>query len=295
MQNKLIVALGLALIMTNCSPAVQAAGWEKTLDLSLNTTQSSYSDSWTGGEAGNMSWTANANGIFKKQLSPIFNLKNTLKFAFGQTLSQDKDTKKWAKPTKSTDKIDLESVGLFTLNSFINPYVALRLESQFLDASVTGHYRYVNPILLTQSAGIAKEPLKDEKNDILFRLGFAFRENISRALQPPDSSTTKSVTATDGGMEYVADIKTVLSDKLGYIGKLTLYKAFFYSEKDDFKGTSQADYWKAVDANWENSLIASVSKYVQVVLYTQLLYDKQISLKGRLKETLSLGLTYNML
>ncbi len=263
--------------------------------MSLNVTQSSYSNSWTGGEAGNLSWTANTNGIFKKQLSPIFNLKNTLKFAFGQTYSQDKDTKQWAKPTKSTDKIDLESVGLFTVKTFVEPYLSFRLESQFLDASVTGHNRYFNPMLLTQSAGIAKEPLKSEKNDILLRLGLAIRENIDRVFELPDYSKTKSVTSTDGGIEYITDIKMVLSDKLGFLGKLTLYKAFYFSKKDDFRGTPQADYWKALDVNWENSLTASISKYMQVVFYTQLLYDKQISLKGRLKETLSLGMTYKLL
>jgi len=149
-------------------------------------------------------------------------------------------------------------------------------------------------MLLTQSAGIAKQPLKGEKNNILLRLGLAIRENIDRVLQLPDSATTKTVTATDGGLEYDADINLVLSDKLAYIGKLTLYKAFFFSKKNDFKGTPQADYWKAIDVNWETSLMASISKYVQVVFYTQLLYDKQIGLRGRLKETLSLGLTYKM-
>jgi hypothetical protein len=276
-------------------PIAQSANWEKTFDLSLNATQSSYSDNWTGGEAGNLSWTANANGIFTKQMTSVLNLKNTVKLAFGQTHSQDKDTKNWSKPTKSTDKIDLESVGLFKLQSFIDPYAALRLESQFLDASVTAHKRYFNPILLTQSAGIAKEFKKNEKNNVLLRLGFAVKENINRVLQPPDSTTAKSETATDGGIEYVADAKFVLSDKLGYLGKLTVYKALFYSKKDDFMGKPEQDYWKEVDINWENGLTASISKYVQVVFYAQLLYDKQISLKGRLKQTLSLGLTYKLL
>jgi hypothetical protein len=281
--------------MLSIATNVSAAGWEKTLDLSLNATQSGYSDSWVGGEAGNFSWTTNTNGIFAKQITPLFNLKNTIKLAFGQTHSQDKETKVWAKPTKSTDKIDLESVGLFDFKSFINPYVAFRFESQFLDASVTAHKRYINPMLLTQSAGIAKEPLKTEKNNVLLRLGLAIKENLNRVLQSPDSSTTKMETSTDGGLEYVADAKLVLSDKLGYLGKLTLYKAFFFSKKDDFKDTPAENYWKAIDVNWENSLTASISKYVQVIFYTQLLYDKQISLKGRLKQTLSLGLTYKLL
>ena len=269
--------------------------WEKTLDLSLNATQSSYSDSWVGGEAGSIAWTLNANGVFAKQISPLLNLKNTVKLAFGQTHIQDKDSKNWAKPTKSTDKIDLEALGLFTIQSYIQPYTAFRFESQFLDASDTlQRKRYINPILLTESAGLARQILKKEKDEILTRLGFAFKQNINKVYLDTVATDTKAETSTDGGLESVTDVKLVLSDKLAYVGKLTAYKALFFSEEDKFRGTEAEDYWTATDVNWENSLTASISKYVQVVFYTQLMYDKQISLKGRLKQTLSLGLTYKM-
>ena len=289
MSGKKIRMAVLTLWIVGLIPGAYAAGWEKSLDLGLTVTQSSYSDSWVGGEAGNVSWTANANGIFQKQLTPVFNLKNTVKLAFGQTHSQDKEKKTWAKPTKSTDKIDLESLGLFDIKSFLTPYVAVQFESQFLDASITDHKRYVNPMLITESAGLARHLWQKDKNDILSRLGFAFKENINRAWP-----RTKAEVATDGGIESVTDIKMVLSDKMGYTGKLTLYKALFYSKKDDFKGLPEEDYWKAVDVNWENSVTASISKYVQVIFYVQWQYDKQISKIGRLKETLSLGLTYKL-
>ncbi|MCK4386242.1 MAG: hypothetical protein KAW52_08275, partial [candidate division Zixibacteria bacterium] len=65
-------------------------------------------------------------------------------------------------------------------------------------------------------------------------------------------------------------------------------------ESDKFKGTSEEDYWKQIDVNWENSLSISISKYVTVSLYAQLLYDKEISKRGRFKETLSLGFAYKL-
>jgi len=285
----------LASLLVAVSESIAQTPWEKTLDLSLNATQSSYSDSWVGGEAGSIAWTLNANGLFTKQISPLFNLKNTIKLAFGQTHIQNKDTKVWEKPTKSTDKIDLEALGLFTIQSFIQPYAALRFESQFLDASDTlQRKRYINPILLTESAGLARQILKKDKDEVLSRLGFAFKQNIHRYYVDSTTTSTKSQTSTDGGVEWVTDAKLILSDKLAYVGKLSTYKALFYSEKDKVRGTEAENYWKAVDANWENSLTASISKFVQVVFYTQLMYDKQISLKGRLKQTLSLGLTYKM-
>lgn len=265
-----------------------AEGWEKSLDLDLTATQASYSDNWTGGEVGNFTWVSNANGTFNKQLKKWFLLKNKVKLSFGQTLTQNQDTKDWSKPIKSSDKIDLEAVGLFTVETFVEPYSSLRFESQFLDASDEANKQYIDPILLTLSGGVARQILKKDKDDILTRLGLAIRFHR-------DKMVDSTYSYDDGGLESNTDIKLVLSDKMSYVGKLVVYKAFFFSKKDDFKGMEEEDYWKAIDINWENQIVASISKYVQVSFYTQLLYDKQISKKGRFKETLSLGLTYKLL
>jgi hypothetical protein len=154
----------------------QAEPWSKSFDTDLTLTQNSYSDSWTGGEAGNISWVWNANGQFEKQTSPKFKFRNTSKFSFGQTHIQDKETKDWAKPQKSTDLIDIENLGLFTLHKYVDPYIGLRFESQFLDASVPGVNLYFNPRKITESAGVARQFYKKEKDELLSRLGFAFRQ-----------------------------------------------------------------------------------------------------------------------
>jgi hypothetical protein len=299
-RNLTILYMGIFVSLLLSSIGI-AKPWEKSLDLNLNATQSSYSDSWVGGEAGNVTWASNANGIFTKQLSPIFTLKNTVSLAFGQTVTQDKEDKSWSKPSKSTDKIDLEALGLFNIKSYIEPYGAFRLESQFLDASVDTNKRYINPLLLTVSGGIARQLLEKDKNDILTRLGLAIKHNINRDVyvyRVNGTDTTiksETVSETDGGIESVTEARLVLSDKLGYLGRLSLYKALYYSEKDKVKGTEQENFWKAIDIDWENTITASITKYVQVSLYAQLLYDKQISKKGRFKETLALGLTYKLL
>ncbi|MEW5924448.1 MAG: DUF3078 domain-containing protein [Candidatus Zixiibacteriota bacterium] len=296
-MKRVIAGLAImAAIFMITAPETMAEPWEQSFNLGLNVTQSTYSKSWTGGEEGNVTWAAGADGIFAKQLSPKFNLKNTIKLAFGQTLKQDKETRDWSRPQKSTDKIDLEALGRFTLHTWVDPYVAFRLESQFLDASVDTNKRFVNPMLLTESAGISKSLYKKDKDEVLSRLGFAVKENINRdVISTTDPTKTETISSMDGGLESVSDVKKVFNDKLGYVGKLSLYKAFFFSKKDDFKGTEAEDYWKAIDINWENTITAAISKYVQVTFYTQLLYDKQISLKSRFKQTLALGLTYKLL
>jgi hypothetical protein len=287
------VLLLLALAVAACGADSTSVGWKKSLVLDVTTTQAAYSDSWIGGEAGSLSWVANVNGAAEKQLSRTLNLRSLLKLSFGQTLTQDDSTKQWSKPKKSTDLIDWDNLGRLTLGSFVDPYVAFRLESQFASKLSEQKTVYLSPIRLTESFGIARKFYSHPKTDIVIsRLGFAFRETMTKQLV--DSVNTKSANTNDGGFELVTDAALTLNERLLYSGKLTLYKAVFFSDKDKVKGTPEQDYWKAIDINWENSVTAQLSKIITVKFYTQLLYDKQISLRGRLKETLGIGFLFRL-
>jgi hypothetical protein len=271
-------------------------GWKRSVIVDITTTQTSYSDSWVGGEAGSVSWVGNLNGSASRQFSPVFNFKSTLKLSFGQTLTQDADTKDWSKPKKSTDLIDWENVGRFTLHKLVDPYVAFRLESQFLDASFESKKRYLTPTKLTESAGVARVFLEEENNLITSRFGLALRQILrGDVIIDTANVTTEDSTLIDGGLESVTDITYQLKDNLKYTGKLTLYKAFYFSNSDEVKGTEYEDDWKAIDINWENIISASITKIITVNFYTQLLYDKEISKKGRFKETLGIGFVFKMI
>lgn len=272
-------------------------GWQKSLVLDITTTQTAYSDSWVGGEAGSFNWVANMNGTAEKQMEEWFNLRSTLRFSFGQTMTQSTDAdgnKDWSKPKKSTDLIDWENLGRFTLHKFVDPYAALRLETQFQDASVEAKKRYFSPLRLTESVGIAKLLYEKDKDQIVTRLGLAMRQTISSDIIDAEYNT-ESHTATDGGLESVTDANLSFHGNLKLTSKLTLFKALYFSDKDDFKGLPEEDYWKAVDVNWENTVTAQITKIIAVNFYTQLLYDKQVSKKGRLKETLGIGFIFTMI
>jgi hypothetical protein len=273
---------------------LNADPWEKTLTFDLKLTQTAYSDSWKGGEAGNISWVSTLTGVLAKQVSPKFNNRTTIKLAFGQTHIQDKDTKNWEKPEKSTDQIDIENLSRLTLHGYVDPYFAVRLESQFLDASVDAVDRYFNPVLLTESFGVSRMFYKKDKKEVLSRLGFALKQTINSIIVDTAAGETDWDTRTDGGIESVTDVIYQFTGNLEYIGKLSLYRAIYFSDKDELEGTPEEDYWKAIDVNWENTITASVAKYVSVSMYIQFLYDKQIDKRGRLKQTLGFGLTYKM-
>jgi hypothetical protein len=295
MRNRIFL-LAIAATVALASAAA-ADPWSKSMDANLTLSQTAYSDNWAGGEAGNLSWTFNSNSLAEKQLGPKVHVKNTLKLSFGQTHSQDQETKNWAKATKSTDLIDFETLFSFTLGGFVDPFAAGRLESQFLDASDPEKSRYLNPLKFTESLGVIKFFIKEDKREWSNRLGAALRQYVNRdMLMDPLTDKRETQTSNDGGLEFVSEFKSPLAEeKITLTSKLTLFKALFYSEADALKGQPNEDYWKSPDANWENIFTASITKYLMVNLYTQILYDKEVDKGGRFKQTLSLGLTYKLI
>lgn len=271
--------------------------WHFAIDANLMLTQNGYSDNWTGGESGSMIWAINSNMLAKKALSPKLTNKNTLKLSFGQTHNQDTETKKWAGPVKSTDLIDFETLFRFTLGIAVDPYVAGRIESQFLDASDPQKDRTFNPIRFTESFGVARALMETEKGEWTVRLGAGFREYLNRdVLVDPVTNKREIQTSYDSGFELVNDFTSPLAkDRITFTSKLTLFQALLYSETDELEGQPEEDYWKEIDVNWENIFSASITEYLMVNLYIQLLYDKEIDLGGRFKQTLSLGVTYKFL
>jgi len=283
------------LILVSSSASI-ADPWTKSVDANLTMTQNAYSDNWIGGEAGTLSWVFNSNSLFERRLNPTINTKNTLKLFFGQTHSQDRDTKNWEKPLKSTDRIDFETVLRFTFGGFVDPYASGRIESQFLDQSDRLHGHLVNPVLFTESFGIAKVLTKVEKREWTARLGGAFRESLNRYLFDEATGTTQRKTTTDGGVLFVSDFKTPLADTTMMIAsRLSVYKAFYFSESQKLEGQFNMDYWKSPDVNWETLFTANITKYLMVNLYVQFLYDKEVDLAGRFKQSLSLGVTYKLM
>lgn len=298
--TKLALCLSIVLLAMLQIPIVAAAqdkpeedttGWRMSLELGMTTTQTAYSDSWQGGESGSLNWVSSINATAAKQMATGFNLSSTLRLAFGQTLFQDPDTKKWIRPRKSDDLIDWEATGRFTLGHLVDPYAAMRIETQFYDGSVELKKRFINPLKITLSSGISRMFYEKENDKIISRLGLSLRQIRKNSVVGDTANLVfEDSTSTDGGIESVTDVQLALHANINYTGKLSLNKALFFSKKDHVKGTKAENYWKAIDVNWENTFTANITKVIAVKLYTQLLYDREIDLRGRFKQTMSLGL-----
>jgi len=297
MQRKLLVAISGILIFASSASAQDSLGWRPSVDVIFTLTQNAYSDNWAGGDAGSVTWVGKANLELQRRFEAPWDWRNTLKLAYGQTHNQDKESKNWKQPFKSTDLVDFESLLRYMKWEMkIQPYVAFRLITQFEDASIEGYKQNFNPIDLTESVGAAKTLYKKGDDEFLGRFGFGLRQRIMRMPNAEDSSKTDTESSNDGGLEFVLDGKyKIPNSSILWTTKLTTFKAFFYSKSDELKGLENEDYWKAVDVNWENDFSAQVAKFLAVSLYVQWLYDKEIDKGGRLKQTLALNFTWKLL
>ncbi len=307
--------------------------WYPSMEAGLGITQSSYSDNWAGGDKGSIVWAAIANGALENQLHTKVNWNNTLKLAYGQTHQQSAmadGSRRWDRPDKSTDLVDLESMARFTLGGFVDPFASVRFESQFQDASdPDGRVLALNPLKFKESAGIARKFIDREEESLLSRLGFAFRQTARKLYEnPAPDDVTTTETTNDGGLEWVTDYKKkILENRVAWTSKLTLYQPVFYSGKDELEDllpsdletagldSDLADFSTALDVDFENLFSSQITKLLSVNLYTRWVYDKYdnsilpilgedgalengavlrqaVRKSGQFKQTLSVGLTY---
>jgi len=294
-MKKILIIISLSLLAF----AAYAEAWKIESDLNLTLSQSAFSDNWAGTELSNITWLASSNSRMEKQMKEWLHNSNTLALAFGQTHLQKTDAngdKYWEAPDKSTDKIDLESLWRFTLKSWVDPYVAGRFESQFLDLSQEDmdNTRFVNPMLFTESAGVMRSFIDAEDTRLTARLGAAFRQNVNRDQYTWDGAdfAKESTTTMDGGAEFVAQMRKNIQAPLQstFRSRLHMYQAIFNSESDNLPN----DDWKAADMVWENSLTTKLFGIVNASFILEFRYDKEQDDDIQWKQMLGLGLNYNL-
>jgi hypothetical protein len=267
--------------------------WQIDVNTNLTTALNSYTNNWTGGEAGSFTWSSQFLGAAQRQLSKKFNTKTTLKLQFGQTEVQDKTNKLWKAPEKSTDLIDGEELLRLTLNAWVDPFASIRVISQFLDGSDSLLVRYVNPLDITEALGASKTLIKNDNVEWSTRLGAAARQFVDRKHLNPANMSRKTDVTKDGGVELNMDLKAINKEKwMTLLSSLRLYEALLSSKSDELKGTSKDDDWRYPHMKWDNALTLTFSRYLMLNVTAYALFDKDIDADIRLKETFSAGVTY---
>lgn len=277
-----IVCIVFALISGLC-----AEPWKIDLNANLTTALNSYSDNWTGGEAGTFTWASQFLGVAQRQLGPKFNTQTTLKMQFGQTATQDKTTKYWSVPKKSTDLIDGEELLRYTMHAWVDPFASVRAISEFVDESDSLLIRYGNPLEMTEALGASRTLKKSETIEWSSRLGGAARQLINRHHLDTATGIRKTDVTNDGGVEFDMDLKAINKQKsVTLLTSLRLYEALASSKEDS------AGNWRYPHMKWENTLTLTFAKYLMLNITAYAYFDKDIKDDFRLKETLSAGLTY---
>ena len=267
-------------------------GWHTKAGVGVSINQSTFNQAWQGDEVGTVSWIATVDGGADRWLFPRAIWKDRLLMQFGQTHQQDAARDAWLAPLKSSDKITFRSIVLFKWWSFLDPFVAFDVDSQFF-TEVEPLRLWWTPTTLTESVGLARYFVNTPRTSVLSRVGLAFRERIDR-FGTFDAVTLAHDTdvTTEGGLEwYTASRLATTEDRTVFVSELRLFKAVDTSQEDPLK----RNYWSAADVDWQNKLSNKVYKFISFDLFWQILYDKQINRVGQFKQTLGAGVTWQLI
>jgi hypothetical protein len=266
--------------------------WHTDIAVGMDANQLSLNNNWKGGGKGNFTWKIYTKMEYK-YLREKYNWKNSFYCAFGQISVQEDEN--WRAPEKSTDIIDFDSVLKLTLKKFIDPYIAISLDTQFHEGynpkTKKLVSRFANPLRLSQSAGLARSLSKKKSFQLSTRVGYAAKEVIAskkslRKLWTGDETKWRKI---DGGFEWLTEIKSDFAKGIVLTNKLKVFQALFSSispQKDPKKN------WKKTDVYWEQMFNAKLTQYIVFNVIVKFIYDKDTSKGGQFLENASLGLSY---
>ncbi|HDP67386.1 MAG TPA: DUF3078 domain-containing protein [Candidatus Marinimicrobia bacterium] len=279
MKNQLIAGLICALLIA-ASAEEQPIGRQKSVVGNFGTTQTSF-DNWTAGGESTFAWQINMSAKFVNNQQK-WNWTNTGKLAFGKSRIGDQAAR------KSADEIKLESVYTYKLGIPVNPYAAVKGETQFAygykytDTSAVKISNFMDPGYFTESIGLGYSP----SEQLTTRLGFALKQTVTRDFPVPysDDPETDDELETfknEAGLESATDFSQKFRDNLLFTSNLVIF--------------SNLQAINQVDVKWDNVFTASITKYVNVTFNFKLFYDHDLSVRRQIMQTLSLGLTYTFI
>jgi len=248
-------------------------GWQNEVIGGINLNQTSF-DNWSQGGENNFAWQLNINFKFINDQAKT-NWATSGKLSYGESKTGDLESR------KSVDEIKLESVLTYKSGQFLNPFVAVTGETQFI-AGYTYDPKvqisnFLDPGFFRESIGVGYKP-----NDIIqTRLGAAMKQTVTDKFTARYTGQTDNKIINKVGAESVTDVNLKISESSIFTSKLELF--------------SELKSIETTDVYWDNILTAKINKYFNMNFNVKLLYDRNISTKRQLKQAIALGLTYTFL
>ncbi|HET6511129.1 MAG TPA: DUF3078 domain-containing protein [Candidatus Kapabacteria bacterium] len=252
-------------------------GWDHDLKAGFNFTQVAFKD-WSKGGSNSLAYVAQMIGVSNNEAIET-KLANRYKLIFGQTKLEDVGMR------KTDDEINLESMLTYKVGIYVNPYAAISAKSQFApgyqytDTLNTQTSDLLDPLYLTQSAGVGYEPAKWFKT----RLGAALRETFTNVYNTyADDPTTPDVETTkiEGGLESVTEAQIPIEENVMFDTRLELFSAFKTFDK--------------IVMNAQASLVLKASEWFNASLSANAINDWQVTPRTQFKESIALGISYTL-
>ncbi len=213
-------------------------------------------------------------------LTPTWEMKHRLTIAYGRTKNGNQPS------AVTVNQLFFESIYTLTLGWETNPFVSMDISTQVgpgYDYSQNPPIQisdFLDPAYLTQSMGLAYGVKKILNTRIGIGLNEVYaRRFLSYAKALAQSAGTKALTIRTG-IESVSSLHLRCGRRLVLNSNLRLFSAF-----------DRLTVW---DVRFDNTLTASVDKYVNVNLSVLTVYQKAISPKTQIREGLNLGIVCRM-
>ncbi len=253
--------------------------WKKAVVGGVNMTQTGF-DNWIAGGESAYAWQVNLTFKFIQDRAKS-TWSTSGKMSYGATKTGDADMR------KSVDEIKLESVLTYKLGSSLNPFAALTTETQFSQGydyttdpalSISG---YLDPGYFRESLGVGYAV----RQGVDTRAGLALKQTIAQEYPETytDDITTDELETfkIEAGAESVTDINFNISETSQYVSKLELFTAFKAIDETDI--------------NWDNTVSVKVTQFVNMSINVKVIYDKDLSAKRQIKQSMALGLNYTFI
>lgn len=264
-----------------------------SINSDLSVALNSFSNNWNEDAAGTFIWISKLNPDITWRILPWMAMENSLKMAFGQTWIQEKSNKKWSKPHKSTDELSLLSILNFSFRPFVDPYLSLEINTQFIDDRDTLFRMYLNPAQFTESFGIGQDLFKSGKSYMNFRSGGAIKQTVERHLPIYDTTQQiighKSLTKNEGGVELTTECNLQTGNWFKFYTKLIIFETLIPSSSEN----PFNQYWRYPDVKWEATTNINITKYFILSYFIHLDYNRTINQEPSFKQCLGIGLTIN--
>jgi len=254
-------------------------GWTHNVVTGVNLTQVSFKD-WAQGGENALSYTLWF-GATSVQEEEKTHWVNTLKLAFGQSRLGSQGLR------KTDDEIYFETLLIYKLGVYINPYAAGTFRTQFASGykyddlgTRTEVSKIFDPAYLTQSVGAAYQPIPE----VTTRLGVAMREVLTSDFPGyADDPQTLEVekTRVEGGIESVTDAEWKFAENMKFTSKLALFAPFKTLDEIILRN--------------DNTITARVNEYVNVSFNVQFIHDVTVTRRTQVKEVLAIGISYTLL